>query len=223
MDDRRVIADQMAYYELRAPDYGDLSHPDRKGSVALSTALAAETLHALAPAGDVLELACGPGADTQALAERAHTLTAVDASAAMLARNRAATAATNVTYIQADLFDWEPPAVYDFVYFAAWLSHVPESRFESFWQMVRRCLRDGGRVGFVDEDERAVGHEDLRVVDGTPIATRTLRDGRQYEIVKRFWRADDLAARLNSLGWIANVRALDDVPYFVGQCRPELS
>jgi demethylmenaquinone methyltransferase/2-methoxy-6-polyprenyl-1,4-benzoquinol methylase len=215
----RLIADQMAYYELRAPDYGDASHADRKGGGMMPADLVEVTIAALQPAGDVLELACGRGAFTQALATQARTLTAVDASPTMLERNRAATTATNVTYLQADLFDWQPSTAYDFVFFGAWLSHVPESHFDTFWEVVRACLRPGGRVGFVDEDDRALAYEDLRIVDGTPIATRTLRDGRTYDIVKQFWRPHDLAARLRPLGWVVEVRPLDDVPYFVGEAR----
>jgi demethylmenaquinone methyltransferase/2-methoxy-6-polyprenyl-1,4-benzoquinol methylase len=217
--DRRLVDQQMAYYDLRASDYGDPSHPDRPTGGILPSPLTKAAIEAMRPAGDVLELACGPGTATGVLASTATTLTAVDSSPMMLARNRAENAAPNVTFVQADLFDWQPPQSYDFVFFAAFLSHVPETHFVSFWSRLRSWLRDGGSVGFIDEDDRARNRDRVRLVDGTPVATRTLRDGRQFEVVKKFWRPDDLTTRLEGLGWAADVRRLDDAPYLAGVCR----
>ena len=217
--DRRLLERQMAYYELRASDYGDLSHPDRPAGGLLPSPLTKAAIESMHPEGDVLELACGPGAATAVLASSAKTLTAVDSSPTMLARNQAVNDATNVTFVEADMFEWEHPQTYDFVFFAAWLSHVPETHFESFWSRLRGWLRDGGRVGFIDEDDRATNRDEVRLVGGTPVATRTLRDGRRYEIVKKFWHPDALTTRLEELGWTVEVTRLQDVPYLAGVCR----
>lgn len=214
--DRRLVDAQRAYYDRRAPDYGDVSVADRKGGGMMTPALMESVIAELAPTGDVLELACGPGGFTELLATRSRSLTAVDGSATMLERSRGAVGEMNVTYVQADLFDWEPVARYDFVFFGFWLSHVPPSHFDSFWSMVRACLRPDGRVGFVDEDQRAGGHDDLRVVNGTPVATRQLRDGVQYDIVKVFWEPSDLEGRLRTLGWNMRVYAVGET-YLLGQ------
>jgi hypothetical protein len=45
-----------------------------------------------------------------------------------------------------------------------------------------------------------------------------LRDGTTYDVVKVFWNADELVARLAALGWVANIRRAD-VSTLVGQCR----
>jgi demethylmenaquinone methyltransferase/2-methoxy-6-polyprenyl-1,4-benzoquinol methylase len=133
----------------------------------------------------------------------------------MLERNRRAVGSGLVTYIEADLFTWSPRSTYDFVFFSSWLSHVPFTQFDSFWDMVRRCLRPGGRVAFVDEDDRARGNDDLRIVDGTPVAARTLRDGRRYDIVKVFWQPHELEARLRDISWDISVAPVGET-YLVG-------
>jgi len=88
-------------------------------------------------------------------------------------------AVPNVRYsIQGDGFGWVPVATYDVVFFGFLLSHVPPGLLESFWQLVRACLRTGGRVAFGDEDDRVARYDDVRVADGVPFARRRLRDGR---------------------------------------------
>lgn len=221
--ERQLVDDQRLYYELRAPEYGDVSHSDRRGGGTrsdsrggmMSAGLVSEIVRRLQPSGDVLELACGPGGFTEHFVAHGRSVTTVDASPTMLERNRAAVGDGRVTYIEADLFTWSPPDTYDFVFFSAWLSHVPFTQFDSFWDLVRRCLRPGGRVAFVDEDDRATGHDDLRIVDGTPVATRTLSDGRRYDIVKVFWQPAELEARLRGIGWDITVEAVGDT-YLVG-------
>ena len=121
-----------------------------------------------------------------------------------------------MTYIEADLFTWSPSSSYDFG-LSTWLSHVPFTEFDSFWDMVRRCLRPGGRVAFFDDDDRASGYDELRIVDGTPVATRTLRDGR-HDIVKVFWQPHELEERLRGVGWAVSVEPLAET-YLVGHGR----
>ncbi len=74
-----LLAGQAAYYSARAPEYDDDAYP---GSVELAFAA---ILDRFDPAGDVLELACGTGHWTPGLLRHARTVTAVDASAEMLA------------------------------------------------------------------------------------------------------------------------------------------
>ena len=164
----------------------------------------------LAPFGDVLELACGPGAFTRELVRHARTLTCVDASPQMLERNRQSVAGARVVHICADVFSWRPPRTYDDVVFGFWLSHVPPTRFDEFWELVASCLSPGGRAVFVDEDERVVVHEADRSGGAVPTARRRLSDGRTFEIVKVFWDEGDLEQRLGGLGWDARVRPLGD-------------
>ena len=211
-----LLSSQRAYYDLRAPDYASVTAPaDRRTRSLLPAEVAAALIDELQPSGDALEFACGPGMFTRELARHTRSVTAVDASVHMLARSRSEVADSKVRNIQGDVFTWAPDRVYDTVFFGLWLSHVPPAMFEQFWSLVRDCLSADGRVAFVDEDDRASGHDDLRIVDGTPVATRTLSDGRSYDIVKVFWEPRELAERLRGIGWDITVEPVGET-YLVG-------
>jgi demethylmenaquinone methyltransferase/2-methoxy-6-polyprenyl-1,4-benzoquinol methylase len=96
---------------------------------------------------------------------------------------------------------------------------VPPDAFDHFWETVAAALNRGGRVGFVDEDDRGAAHDDVRVKDGVPVATRTLGDGRRFEIVKIFWHPDDLEQRLGALGWNMTVRPVGETFLYGAGCR----
>jgi demethylmenaquinone methyltransferase/2-methoxy-6-polyprenyl-1,4-benzoquinol methylase len=55
--------------------------------------------------------------------------------------------------VSASRFSWDPGTQFDVIFFSAWLSHVPVSRFG---QLLGRWLAGNGRVLFIDEhvDER---------------------------------------------------------------------
>jgi demethylmenaquinone methyltransferase/2-methoxy-6-polyprenyl-1,4-benzoquinol methylase len=147
---------------------------------------------------------------TRELARHVESVTAVDASAAMIERARSEIDTEAVRFVQADLFEWTPDRTYDAVCFANWLSHVPPNLFDDFWTLVARCLRPHGRVWFLDEDERAVANDDRLMVSDVPAARRTLSDGRVYRVVKVFWHPDELTAGLQALGWSVQMRRLGD-------------
>ena len=157
----------------------------------------------------MLELAAGTGWWTERLARYAERLTAVDASPETLAINRGKMGDAPVRYVEADLFEWQPDRRYDVVFFSFWLSHVPPERFDAFWGLVRSCLKPTGRVFFLDsryhQASTAAGHR----LEGEDAVTtgRRLNDGREFRIVKVFYRPDDLTARLAPLGWEVTVRA----------------
>jgi SAM-dependent methyltransferase len=114
--DDDLLAEQIRYYEDRAPIYEQLYF--REGAYAVDDAAwtanwARETAELEAFVGDlpaggsVLELACGNGLWTRFLAPRAASVVAVDASPTMLARNRAWVQDDRVRYVEADLFAWD--------------------------------------------------------------------------------------------------------------------
>jgi SAM-dependent methyltransferase len=206
-----LLASQRRYYDERAPDYGDPSKPSDRGTRGLMhPELARMLVDEFRPVGRVLELACGTGGFTSDLARHADSLTAVDGAARMLEIAERRVDARNVEYVLSDIFEFRPDATYDAVFFGFWLSHVPPTLFEDFWDLVRRSLSPGGRVAFVDEDDRAAGHDDVRSVEGIPAAVRRLSDGREFEIVKVFWRPDDLEDRLRTCGWDIDVRRVGE-------------
>lgn len=206
-EDVDILAEQLAYYRARAPEYDEWflrqgrydRGDEHRRSWFQEVALLEAALDQAAPAGDVLELACGTGIWTRRLAASARHLTAVDGSPEALALNRARVDAGNVTFVEADLFSWVPAATYDFIFFGFWLSHVPLDRFESFWSLVADCLEPGGRVFFVDDGYRTP--DELIEGESSSTIRRRLNDGASYRIVKVPHQPAELEARLCDLGW----------------------
>ena len=71
-----VLAEQVDYYRRRAGEYDVTAY----GDVAAARTRIAGLVEQLRPAGSVLEIACGTGLWTAALAETADSVLAVDAS-----------------------------------------------------------------------------------------------------------------------------------------------
>ncbi|AVH61658.1 MULTISPECIES: class I SAM-dependent methyltransferase [Streptomyces] len=202
-DDGNLLAEQLAYYRAGAAEY-DRPYAEREDLQRLLT-----VVDDLPVVGDVLELACGTGQWTPLLAARAHSVTAVDAAAEVLAIARARTPAPNVQFIQADVFDWQPPRRYDTVFFAFWLSHVPPWRSPDFWNTVAALLAPRGKAIFIDDGPAAAASEEV-ITDGpVPAVLRRLEDGSQYRVVKIFHDARKLTGDLTTLGWSVRVRPVD--------------
>jgi demethylmenaquinone methyltransferase/2-methoxy-6-polyprenyl-1,4-benzoquinol methylase len=214
--DDALLTEQLDYYRARAGEYdrwwnreGRFDRGDEANARWFAEGAELErVLDAFHPRGDVLELACGTGLWTRHLVGYADTLTAVDGSEEVLAINRARVGDPSVRYVQADLFDWTPPPDgYDVCFFSFWLSHVPQQRFAAFWEMVARALRPGGRVLFIDSartDRSTAADHQLPVGDEATM-TRRLDDGREFQIVKRFYDPRALESELASLGWAFEV------------------
>jgi demethylmenaquinone methyltransferase/2-methoxy-6-polyprenyl-1,4-benzoquinol methylase len=197
------IADQLRYYRQRAAEYDDTSPLGEGMPERLTVPIVADRLGI---SGDVLELACGTGIWTAELARQAESLIAVDGAPEMLVLARERLAGTDVEFIQADLFEWDPPASYDAVFSAFFISHIPPARFADFWALVGRALRPGGRAVMIDE---APDRADLETVLDGHVATRTLSDGSEHQIVKIFYQPDWMIAELASRGWTATVRVIE--------------
>jgi 2-polyprenyl-3-methyl-5-hydroxy-6-metoxy-1,4-benzoquinol methylase len=162
-------------------------------------------LQAFQLTGDVLELAAGTGIWTQQLLGSASTITAVDASAEMLAVNQAKVGSPRVTYVLADLFNWQPERVYDALFFGFWLSHVPREQLDAFLRSCWTWLHPGGKIFFVDDTGGPTMAPDTPSRQGQ-IETRTLNDGRSFQIVKNYYEAPDLVAACVRAGFDIVIR-----------------
>jgi len=200
------LAEQLAYYSSRAPEYDDWWH--RRGAFdrgaeenAVWLADAGEALAALNRIDlghDVLELAPGTGTWTVHLAARAPQLTLVDGSAEMLFHNPIAQR-DDVTVEVADLFTWTTTERFDSVVFTFWISHIPRERLTSFFASVAGWLRSGGRIFFVDDRELATTEPHVAESSGQTMVRR-LSDGTNATIVKNFFSAAELCAAADSAG-----------------------
>jgi SAM-dependent methyltransferase len=201
-----LLEEQRRYYRARAPEYDDWWF--RRAGYRLDPETAARwftdvreleaALDAFAPRGDVLELAAGTGLWTRHLLRHADRVTAVDAVAEVLDLNRVRMKRL-AEYVVADVFEWEPPREFDVCFFGFWHSHVPSRVFEAFWEFVGRALKPDGRVFFVDNAK--LGDARHLVSASGEVARRRLSDGREFDIVKRFWEPAELEREVAAVGW----------------------
>jgi demethylmenaquinone methyltransferase/2-methoxy-6-polyprenyl-1,4-benzoquinol methylase len=217
VQDDDILHEQLQYYRARAAEYDEWflrqgrydRGPLHRAAWSHEIAVVEAALQDALPVGDILELACGTGLWTRHIAGGGRRVVAVDASPEAIAINRARVRSEAVEYIVADLFSWVPPdAKFDAVFFAFWLSHVPATRVEAFWHLVRRALRPGGIAFFVDslleQTSTATDHGEL---DRSGIIQRRLNDGRTFRIVKVFHDPASLESQLVTQGWRGDVRS----------------
>jgi 2-polyprenyl-3-methyl-5-hydroxy-6-metoxy-1,4-benzoquinol methylase len=209
-----VLADQVDYYRRRAGEYDVTAYGD---DVASARALIARLAAEMRPAGSVLEIACGTGLWTEALAGWADTVTAIDAAPEMVAIARDRVRLASVTFEVADVFSWDPGTRFDVIFFSAWLSHVPASRFGQFWQLLGGWLARNGRVLFIDEhiDERG---KETYVAGRDEVVERQLRDGSTFRVIKNFVDPQELELRLRRRGWDCAIRRASS-RWVYGQAR----
>lgn len=219
-----LLAEQIEYYRARAPQYDDWW--ERTHQYALEPELhdqwdkekaelesRVDTWFDDVRGGRALELACGTGNWTRHLATLFSDVVAVDAAPETIAIARTKlpdNARGCVRFVEADVFSWQPNEQFDAVFFSFWISHVPPDRFESFWSMVRSALAPGGRVVFIDN----AGHDGVWPPEGSesqdPVQVRTdLNSGEVRRIVKIYYEPEELAQRLRTIGWTADVVATD--------------
>jgi len=210
----RVLAEQLSYYRERAAEYDVTAY----GDVATASVRVERLVNQMQPSGAVLEIACGTGVWTAALARRVSTLMAIDAAREMIEIARTRVALPNITFEVADVFTWATSALFYVIFFSAWLSHVPTNLFDQFWALLRPMLAERGRVLFIDEhsDDR---DKEIYTSGDSEIVQRTLRDGRQFHIVKNFVDPDQLTARLEQLGWHCRIHR-DGSDWIRGEAQP---
>lgn len=232
MNERSILDQQIDYYRARAGEYdewwfrtGRYDHGPEWNARWFADVAQVETalqgwLGARRP-GNALELACGTGLFTRHLAPKVGRLTSIDASPEVLAINRQRVGAPNVEYVQADLFAWQPRERYDMVFFSFWLSHVPDERFQAFWQLVATALAPGAAAYLVDSafDPTSTAKDHVLTDREAGVVTRRLNDGREFQIVKFFYDPAALAAKLKSVGFASDIRQTRQ--YFIyGEARP---
>jgi 2-polyprenyl-3-methyl-5-hydroxy-6-metoxy-1,4-benzoquinol methylase len=206
----QTLQEMQTYYRERAREYDEWFYrqgrynygPETNARWFAEVDEVFAALEAFHLTGKVLELASGTGIWTERLVRTASTITAVDASPEMIEINRARVGSRHVSYLQADLFDWQPEHTYDAIFFGFWISHVPLERLDAFLGSAVAMLHSGGRVFFVDtrrETTSTAVNQHMPMQDSQTM-TRRLNDGRAFEIVKNFYDPADLAARCTRVG-----------------------
>ena len=197
------------YYEARAPDYDDWylrrgrysrgAIHDAAWNAELDTA--GRWLDEQPWAGEIVELAAGTGWWSPLLASRGE-LSLYDTAPAALDRARERLLAHQLRAHLHVRDAWaEPDRAVDGLFMGFWLSHVPRERLGEFLALARRWLKPDGRLAFIDslldDASGAVDHPE----PADDLAVRRLADGREFTIVKVYYRPDELVAALVGAGF----------------------
>ena len=160
----------------------------------------------------MLEIAAGTGNFTRMIKPHAEQIIAVDPSPETLAINKTKNGTNKVDYQVANVFEWDTEERFDTIAFGFWLSHVPESKLEMFWERVGGWLQPNGRALFIDNRspdddwaDKPRKQTDARHDPERGTSQRVLENGRSFEIVKIFREPDELASRLDAIGWRSHV------------------
>ena len=145
--------------------------------------------------GRVLDLACGSGATTAALADRALRLHAVDSSASALAVARERCAArSNITFIQGDLPEAMPRGPYDLIVMSELAYYLRPRALDRLCRGIERAMAPGGRMVLLHHHVRfpdaaqmpaAVHSRIMLRLAGSVVRRHTHRD--------RLWRCEAVA------------------------------
>lgn len=187
------MTDLVAYYARRAAEYERIyAKPERQADLARLR----ERLAALLAGRRVLEIACGTGWWTEAIAPHAVEVTALDANQEVLAIARTkrypperVSFATGDCYALPDF-----GRRHDALLAAFWWSHVPIGRLDAFLRGAERAVAPGARLVFLDNryvegSSTALARRDA---GGNTYQLRRLDDGSTHEVLKNFPEEKDL-------------------------------
>ena len=90
--------------------------------------------------------------------------------------------------------DMTVPGAYDAVFAGFWLSHVPPDRMDAFAETVAGALEPDGKFFCVDSrwEPLSTAADHTLPPETSVMVTRRLDDGRQFRIVKIFWKQEKL-------------------------------
>ncbi|MBV9930067.1 MAG: class I SAM-dependent methyltransferase [Alphaproteobacteria bacterium] len=103
--------------------------------------------HIAPPPACLLDLPCGAGRHSLALARAGHRVTGVDISADAIARARAAGEGLAVEFVEADMRDFQSPSAFDAVLcLGNSLAYFPPEEVAEFVRQLAAALRPGGTL-----------------------------------------------------------------------------
>ena len=200
------MSDEVArYYAARAPEYDRSAGYLDPVAEKLREPIKAR-LRSVLKGHDVLEIACGTGYWTEAIAPSTRSVLATDVDPRLVGLARARLASlSNVRLQVADAYSLAGVSGrFTAAYAHWWWSHVPKSRLRGFLEVLHAKLLPGAVVLFVDQ--LPYEHEYVRLDgQGNRLESRWLEDGRVFEVVKNFPTEAEIRAALEGIA--------DDVRY----------
>ena len=210
MIDSRASAPQLeTYYSKRASEYEKIyDKPERQHEL--------EWLRRRIPSifrdRVVLEVACGTGYWTQFIAREARRVFAGDINESVLeiAREKPVPAG-RAEFMKLDAITLEgAPAGCDAAFAGFWWSHVKKSGLTQFVTNLASKLEPGAVVAILDNTfaEGSSTPVSRRDAEGNTYQMRPLANGEQYEVLKNFPTADELADAVRPVAREAHLETL---------------
>jgi demethylmenaquinone methyltransferase/2-methoxy-6-polyprenyl-1,4-benzoquinol methylase len=213
-----VDRDLVDYYSRRAAEYERVyDKPERQPDL--------ERLRRELPprfAGrTVLEIGCGTGYWTRGLATTARHVTAVDASAEVLAiARRKPIPPDRVTFLEADAFLLPAPlSCFDAIFAGFFWSHVPRRSLPAWLEGLAGRAIPGGELVFLDNRYVEGSSTPIDLVDaaGDSWQVRVTADRSRQRVLKNFPTAGELEA---ALGLVGDEVRVETLPYYwLASCR----
>ncbi len=203
-----ATSELLTYYSRRAAEYERIYHkPERQDDLARLR----DHLRSVLAGRRVLEVACGTGYWTAAIADAVQSIVATDASEEVLEIARAKPlGAACATFVRADA--WSASGLrgdFDAGLAAFWWSHIPGRRLAEFLKEFHSALNPGAHVVFADNrfvcgSSTPISRTDE---DGNTYQARPLDDGSVHEVLKNFPTREELLALVAP--FTANARVVE--------------
>jgi len=209
METRTATPHLERYYSKRAAEYEQIyDKPERQHELEWLRSRIPEVLRGRT----VLEVACGTGYWTQFIAREAEHVYACDINDSVLeiAREKPI-AAGRASFFKADAITLEgvPPGC-DAAFAGFWWSHVKKSGLAQFLSALATKLDPGSVVAILDNSyaEGSSTPVSRRDAEGNTYQMRRLASGEEYEVLKNFPTADELAQAVRPIAREAQLESL---------------
>ena len=171
----------------------------------------------------VLEVACGTGYWTQFIARTAARVEACDINESVLeiAREKPIPPG-RVSFFKADAVSLEGiPAGCDAAFAGFWWSHVRKSQLVKFVANLAGKVERGSRLVILDNSfaEGSSTATSRRDAEGNTYQMRTLANGEEYEVLKNFPTAQELAEAVRPVAREAHLESLKYYWLLVAELR----
>lgn len=184
------------YYAQRAQEYERVYHKLERQEDLL---LVKDFLRREMLGRCVLELACGTGYWTAAIADVVASIRATDLNEEVLAIARSKKLPeTQVIFVREDAYHPVACDHFDAGLACFWWSHIPHGQIQAFLENFHRALAPGSRVVLVDNRYVAGSSTPISEIDddGNSYQWRELSDGSQHRVMKNFPDRDVLSSLL---------------------------
>lgn len=209
-----VKTSMLEYYDVHANDYdcvysGEFSGSELVGSDAYpeDTAAVREVIQHWCT-GSLLDAPCGTGFWLPAYSASVERAVLIDQSGQMLAKARTRAIDFGVdakcTFVQGDILShaWAPES-FDTMLVGFFLSHTDPTDEKAFFEQISRGLKRGGSVLVVDSIWNALRAQSK---PKEAVVRRIVKDGRVFDVYKRFFDASDIAQMAEKYGFRATVQ-----------------